>query len=245
MRVSVRDTGLGIPEDKLELILEKFSQVDSSNTRRYGGTGLGLAIAKQLVDLMHGSIGVRSRMGKGSTFWFTLPLRLDLAQEQPQPAPVAPAARPHEKGIRVLLAEDNVVNQKVAAGMLQRLGCGADVAANGREAVERCERRHYDLVFMDCHMPEMDGYDAAGELRARRRRAAHHHHRADGGRPRRHARALHAGGDGRLHRQADPARRSAPGDREVGSGSHVNRALWPIIRYRPGLSQSCDWQAPE
>ncbi len=169
MRISVRDTGVGIPEDKLELIWEKFSQVDSSNTRRYGGTGLGLAIAKQLVDLMHGRIGVRSRVGQGSTFWFSLPLDLDVAEERPRAAAPAPAQvpRPSDQGLRVLLAEDNVVNQKVAAGMLQRLGCGADVAANGREALEKCAGRQYDLVFMDCHMPEMDGYDAAGELRRR------------------------------------------------------------------------------
>jgi CheY-like chemotaxis protein len=170
MRVSVRDTGVGIPDDKLELIFEKFSQVDSSNTRRYGGTGLGLAIAKQLVDLMHGTIGVRSRLGRGSTFWFSLPLRLDLSQDRPaaRPAPVAAAPpRRSEAGVRVLLAEDNVVNQKVAAGMLQRLGFGADVASNGLEALEKCMRRPYDLVFMDCHMPELDGYDAAEELRRR------------------------------------------------------------------------------
>jgi K+-sensing histidine kinase KdpD len=145
MRTSVRDTGVGIPEDKLELIWEKFSQVDSSNTRRYGGTGLGLAIAKQLVDLMHGAIGVRSRVGHGSTFWFSLPLRLEVENERALvPAP-APPPRVAEQGIRVLLAEDNVVNQKVAAGMLQRLGCGADVAGNGREALEKCARRQYDL----------------------------------------------------------------------------------------------------
>jgi PAS domain S-box-containing protein len=168
MKVSVRDTGVGIPDDKLDLVFEKFSQVDSSNTRRYGGTGLGLAIAKELVDLMHGTIGVRSRVGQGSTFWFSLPLRLDLAEERPRTIP-APALIPRSarEGIRVLLAEDNVVNQKVAAGMLQRLGFGADVAANGREAVEKCSRREYDLIFMDCHMPEMDGYDAAGEVRRR------------------------------------------------------------------------------
>jgi two-component system, sensor histidine kinase and response regulator len=168
MRLSVRDTGVGIPDDKLDLIFEKFSQVDSSNTRRYGGTGLGLAIAKELVDLMHGRIGVRSRVGQGSTFWCSLPLRLDLAGELPRtlPAPTG-ARRINTKPIRVLLAEDNVVNQKVAAGMLQRLGFGADVAANGREALEKLSHREYDLVFMDCHMPEMDGYDAAGELRRR------------------------------------------------------------------------------
>jgi PAS domain S-box-containing protein len=170
MRVSVRDNGVGIPEDKLEMIWEKFSQVDSSNTRRYGGTGLGLAIAKQLVDLMHGRIGVKSRLGQGSTFWFSLPLRLDLAQEAPRMttvAPPAPASRGPEPGLRVLLAEDNVVNQKVAAGMLQRLGIASDIAANGKEAVDRWTAKEYDVIFMDCHMPEMDGYDAASELRRR------------------------------------------------------------------------------
>ncbi len=167
MRVSVRDTGVGIPEDKLELIFEKFSQVDSSNTRRYGGTGLGLAIAKQLVDLMHGTIGVKSRIGEGSTFWFALPLRLDVALG---PAPEAEDARSSARaadGRRVLLAEDNIVNQKVAAGMLQRLGFGVDVAANGREAIERCSDSPYDIIFMDCHMPEMDGYNAAAAIRRR------------------------------------------------------------------------------
>ena len=165
----MRDTGVGIPEDKLGLIFEKFSQVDSSDTRRYGGTGLGLAIAKELVDLMHGTMGVRSKVGQGSMFWFSLPLRLDLADERPRviiPA-AEPRPRPNDSRLRVLLAEDNVVNQKVAAGMLQRLGFGADVAANGKEAVNRCAERQYDVVFMDCHMPEMDGYDASAELRRR------------------------------------------------------------------------------
>jgi CheY-like chemotaxis protein len=168
MRVSVRDTGVGIPDDKIGVIFEKFSQVDSSNTRRYGGTGLGLAIARQLVGLMHGTMGVRSRIGQGSTFWFSLPLRLDLAEDQPVRAAPAPAARRVPMSdVHVLLAEDNVVNQKVAAGMLQRLGYPTDVASNGREAIEKAALRRYDLVFMDCQMPEMDGYDASVELRRR------------------------------------------------------------------------------
>ncbi len=167
VRVSVQDTGVGIPQDKLDLVFEKFSQVDSSNTRRYGGTGLGLAIAKELIAVMGGTIGVESRLGQGSTFWFALPLRLESAE----PTAAVPAARVDLSSavsqIRVLLAEDNPVNQKVAAGMLKRLGVQTDVAANGIEATEKCARQTYDVVFMDCQMPEMDGYDAARELRRR------------------------------------------------------------------------------
>jgi CheY-like chemotaxis protein len=165
IRVSVQDTGVGIPEDKLELVFEKFSQVDSSNTRRYGGTGLGLAIAKELIAVMGGTIGVESRLGQGSTFWFTLPLGLDLGPAAGRPRKQYPAEPGIPSTVRVLLAEDNIVNQKVAAGMLKRLGLRTDVAANGVEAVEKCRQEPYDVVFMDCHMPEMDGYSAANELR--------------------------------------------------------------------------------
>ncbi len=317
LRVSVRDNGPGIPQEKLDLLFEKFSQVDASATRKYGGTGLGLAISKQLVELMGGSIGVESRPGEGSTFWFTLPLTLD-AQPHAAPLPLAdlrdlrvlivddnevnrrvlheqiaswgmrngsfdsgeqalealraaqqsgdpyhfaildyqmpamdgptlaraiksdPAIRGtvlvmltsvgywdavrHTEGadidaclskpvrqsqlwntlatawskklhvaladparpasriagmksalaggsagwpIRVLVAEDNGVNQKVAVRMLERLGLRADVAANGRETVRMFELLPYDLVFMDCQMPEMDGYEATREIRRR------------------------------------------------------------------------------
>ena len=323
MRVSVQDNGPGIPQDKLDLLFRKFSQVDASTTRKYGGTGLGLAICKQLVELMGGSIGVESRPGEGSTFWITLPLTLD-AQPHAAPVPVVdlkdlrvlivddnrvnrrvlheqitswgmrnesfnsgeealealqaarrsgdpyhfaivdyqmpamdgatlakaiksdPAIRgtvlvmltsvgywdavkhgesagidaclskpvrqsqllntlatawskkqqvalaaPAKPGsrmaemksalagrsagwpIRVLVAEDNVVNQKVAVRMLERLGLRADVAANGRETVRMFDLLPYDLVFMDCQMPEMDGYEAAQEIRRRERPDRH------------------------------------------------------------------------
>jgi signal transduction histidine kinase/ligand-binding sensor domain-containing protein/CheY-like chemotaxis protein len=323
MRVSVQDHGPGIPREKLDLLFEKFSQVDASTTRKYGGTGLGLAISKQLVELMGGSIGVESHPGEGSTFWFTLPLTLD-AQPRAAPVPVAdlrdlrvlivddnevnrrvldeqitswgmrngsfssgeqalealraawqsgdpyhfaildyqmpamdgptlarairsdpdiggtvlvmltsvgywdtvrhaenasidaclpkpvrqsqllntlattwskklhvtlaapprPASRVADMKsalagrsaswpIRVLVAEDNVVNQKVAVRMLERLGLRADVAANGRETVRMFELLPYDLVFMDCQMPEMDGYEATQEIRRRERPDRH------------------------------------------------------------------------
>ncbi|HUB82841.1 MAG TPA: response regulator [Bryobacteraceae bacterium] len=314
IRVAVEDTGVGIPPDRIDALFEKFSQVDSSSTRRYGGTGLGLAISKQLVNLMGGTIGLNSQPGEGSTFWFTLPLKMD-AHPQAQPVPAddlrglrvlivddievnrrvlreqlsswqmpnesvadgrealaalrsaaraddpfrfvlldyqmpemngaALAAALHsdssindpvvimltsvghwsevlgmqgsmidaclvkpvrqsqllntlatawsrklqaglraqtdvrpavsraraaaESGcgasLRVLVAEDNAVNQKVAVRMLERLGVRPDVAANGREAVDMCAMFPYDLVFMDCHMPEMDGYAATAAIR--------------------------------------------------------------------------------
>jgi signal transduction histidine kinase/CheY-like chemotaxis protein len=322
LQVSVRDSGPGIPADKVGSLFKKFSQADSSTTRRFGGTGLGLAISKQLVELMGGAIGVNSRAGEGCTFWFTLPLELDACPEaeplpsgelrnlrvlivddnelsrraiheqiaswgmrnggfgtanglldalrearksgdpyhfaivdcqvsgiegatlaaaikndpevcdtvvillapigrqsetrhlegslidaslvkpvrQSQlmnalatawsrklgkpfldgPTPQSPnadvessaAARFAGRTVRVLVAEDNVVNQKVAALMLRRLGIRADFAANGREAVEMFAMAPYDLIFMDCQMPQMDGYEAAREIR-RREGAAH------------------------------------------------------------------------
>jgi signal transduction histidine kinase/CheY-like chemotaxis protein len=316
IRISVQDTGIGIPADKLHLLFQNFSQVDSSPTRKFGGTGLGLAISKRLVELMGGSIGVTGELGRGTTFWFTLPLPLD-AEPFLTPAPsddirearvlivddndvnrlvlnqqvaawdmraddvdngpaalqamhaavaagdpyrfaildyqmpgmdgaelaaaihadpslsdtivviLSSAGHPGELrlsmgatvsavlmkpvrnsqlldvlttawgrrhglsannagqtrspdpgaslgmlaggAIRVLVAEDNVVNQKVAVRMLQRLGVQTDVAANGMEAVQMCGMLPYDIVFMDCQMPEMDGYAAAREIRRRER----------------------------------------------------------------------------
>jgi CheY-like chemotaxis protein len=317
IRIAVKDTGLGIPREKLGSLFEKFNQLDGSSTRKYGGTGLGLAICKQLVGLMGGSIGVESTVGSGSTFWFSLPLRLDAhpeagpildmdlrglrvlivddnevnrrllheqitswgmrngsfadptrvleelraAQDTGDPyhfvlldyqmpemdgvtlakaikgdprtrnvvvvlltsvgrlsevrplegaaidaslvkpvrqsqllnalvaawskklsaSPVNPvmsgskwsamkdvlAARLAEAPARVLVAEDNAVNQKVAVRMLEKLGLRVDVAANGAEAIRMLEIAPYTMVFMDCQMPEMDGYEATREIRRR------------------------------------------------------------------------------
>jgi signal transduction histidine kinase/CheY-like chemotaxis protein len=172
MRISVHDTGPGIPAAKLESVFDKFSQVDGSTTRKYGGTGLGLAISKQLVELMGGSIAVSSRFGEGSTFSFTLPLKLAASPHASAPVArsekyAAMAVRLGGTPVRVLVAEDNIVNQKVAARMLQKLGARPDLAANGREAVEMFGLLPYDLIFMDCQMPEMDGYAATREIRRR------------------------------------------------------------------------------
>jgi len=177
IRLSVHDTGVGIPTNKISLLFKKFSQVDGSTTRKYGGTGLGLAISKQLVDLMGGSMGVESRMGVGSTFWFEVPLLLD-ALEDAAPAGLADlsglralAAADHERESfagntwRALVVDDNVVNQRVAERLLGRLGLRVDVAGNGLEAVRMLKELPFDAVFMDCQMPEMDGYAATREIR--------------------------------------------------------------------------------
>jgi len=166
VRIAVEDTGIGIPAEKLACLFHKFTQADTSTTRRFGGTGLGLAISKQLVELMGGAIGVNSRPGDGSTFWFILPLKPD--SSAPDESPSTPSFDvPQLSHLRVLVAEDNAVNQRVAVMMLHRLGLWADVAANGREAVELWQRLPYDLVLLDCQMPVMDGYEAAAEIRKR------------------------------------------------------------------------------
>ena len=170
------DTGIGIPPEKIGMLFEKFTQADTSTTRRYGGTGLGLTISKQLVELMGGSIHVESSVGQGSQFICSLPLGVYVAPASP-PAPALkrsvakPAGKPaffdqfQGNHLRVLVAEDNVVNQKVALAALERMAIRADVATNGREAVELTRTHHYDLILMDCQMPEMNGYQAATEIR--------------------------------------------------------------------------------
>ncbi len=163
LTVSVTDTGVGIPEEKIPALFNKFSQVDASASRRYEGTGLGLAISKQLVELMHGSIGVRSEFGKGSTFWFSLALAVDTGTV----AEAALDARSSQAlpDLKVLVADDNPVNQRLAVRMLEKLEIRADVVDNGRDAVEMFRANRYDLILMDCQMPEMNGYEATAELR--------------------------------------------------------------------------------
>ncbi len=166
-RVSVKDTGIGIPEDKLDDIFDKFTQADTSMTRRYGGSGLGLAICKQLIALMGGEIGVESRAGIGSEFWFTLDMPV-VSQTPPEEIPKTTTVwrkvpgQPH-----ILVAEDNIVNQKVVVNMLEKLGCSVDLVPDGREALDKIDAHPYEMVLMDCHMPEMNGYEAAEEIRRR------------------------------------------------------------------------------
>lgn len=167
LHFSVRDTGIGIPQDRMDKLFQSFSQVDMSTTRKYGGTGLGLAISKRLTEIMDGEIWAESEVGKGSTFHFTLPVDVSLdSLPRPKVATPQPKVNAHTN-IRILMAEDNAVNQKVILQMLKKLGYRADVAADGIEALKALEIRPYDLVLMDIQMPEMDGIEATKDIRQR------------------------------------------------------------------------------
>jgi len=176
--VVVEDTGIGIPADRLPDLFQRFTQADSSTTRRYGGTGLGLAISRQLAELMGGSLEAESAVGQGSRFRVTLPLRRATAEElgtvtlSSDPVGVTTAPAAVLAGRRVLVAEDNPFNQKVAQYILEKLGLRVDLAANGAEAVQMATNFVYDVIFMDCQMPEMDGYEATATIRRLGGRAA-------------------------------------------------------------------------
>ncbi len=163
VELAVADTGIGISPEKIPLLFQQFVQLDSSTTRLYGGTGLGLAIASRLVDAMGGTIACRSQTGEGSTFTVTLPAKPAAAPEAPASlAKLAPTPSP----LKVLVAEDNNVNQIVIQGMLELFGVESVLAVNGAEAVERAQQEMFDLILMDCQMPVMDGYEATRQLRA-------------------------------------------------------------------------------
>lgn len=168
---AIKDTGIGIPEDKVSRLFQPFSQVDASTTRRYGGTGLGLAISKKIVEMMGGKIWAESEIGKGSTFHFTI-LAAATAARRASPRAISGQLRSDMKSrrqpdVRILLAEDNPVNQKVTLQMLKKIGYEADVVANGLEVLEALERQPYDIILMDVQMPEMDGLEAAKNIRER------------------------------------------------------------------------------
>jgi PAS domain S-box-containing protein len=159
----ITDTGIGIPEKVQKKLFQKFSQGDSSTTRKYGGTGLGLAICFRLVALMGGKIGVKSKENKGSTFWFTLDL--PLADAEIEEDILSYNADFNPSGAYILVAEDNQINQIMIKQMLDMLGCKSDIAVNGKEAIEMVRQNKYDLVLMDCMMPEISGYEATEAIR--------------------------------------------------------------------------------
>ena len=169
LQIAVRDTGIGIPKDKQQSIFQAFSQADTSVTRQFGGTGLELTICTRLVQMMGGEIWVESEMGKGSTFYVTA--QFDIAIQASTEMPALPhSLLPRYTGLRILLAEDNLVNQRVTVGLLTEQGHSVEIAENGRVALEKIQARAFDLVFMDVQMPELDGYEATRKIREYQRR---------------------------------------------------------------------------
>ncbi|ACG79649.1 sensor histidine kinase/response regulator [Phenylobacterium zucineum HLK1] len=162
----VQDTGIGIPPEKAARLFQKFEQADASTTRRFGGTGLGLAICRDLAQMMGGSIGVESAPGEGATFTVLLPLKR-IARAPAPPTAAPPPPTPRETALKVLVAEDNAVNQVVLKTLLEQLGVAATVAPDGRAAVAAWEREPWDVILMDVQMPEMDGPTATGVIRRR------------------------------------------------------------------------------
>lgn len=187
LKMSVKDTGIGIPGDQLYRLFESFSQVDSSSTRRYGGTGLGLAIASQLVKIMNGKLSVKSELGKGSDFWFVLNFKKHEERRQHEiahhpknrrlaPFDAVPLEIPEsvKRKVRILLVEDDKINQMVALFTLKRLGFDIDAVDNGKECISALEKVDYDIIFMDVQMPGMDGFDTTRIIRNEKSKVKNH-----------------------------------------------------------------------
>ena len=176
IRFTVTDTGVGIAPDKQDRLFDPFSQADSSVTRRYRGTGLGLTISRKLIELMGGTMGFSSEPGKGSSFWFTLHLAQPDSAEIQQPTTAAIATDGQETAVedktrpaRILIVDDDETNRMVLEEIFRKTEAEVSCAENGKQAVELCEQQFFDLILMDCRMPVMDGFTAAGHIREQQR----------------------------------------------------------------------------
>ena len=246
--LEVIDSGIGVDPDRLELMFQPFVQADVSTTREYGGNGLGLAIAKELVELMGGTIGASSEPGRGSTFWFDLSL--------PEVATTQTASSPRDERVvqlserrsdpnaaLVLVVEDSPVNRLVAVHVLERLGFRAHVVNDGREALQALSTQRYDAVLMDCQMPDIDGYEATRELRRRESgEPPHAGYRDDRARDDRRPRAMPGRRHGRLHRQARSLADAQRGAAAAGSTPRrkCQAYLRARARERRGIGQTSE-----
>jgi CheY-like chemotaxis protein len=161
----VCDSGIGISAEGKEKLFKEFSQVDTSTTRKYGGTGLGLAISNNLIKLMEGEIGVNSEIGKGSEFWFKLPYSYFPQKTETTTETNIESDFEIPKTTKILYAEDNLINQRITAMQLQKLGISCDIAKNGLEALELYKTNEYDMILMDVQMPELDGLGCTKQIR--------------------------------------------------------------------------------
>jgi len=168
-KFKIEDTGIGIPTEKLQLIFNRFTQADASTTRKYGGTGLGLAITKEVVELMNGSITVKSEPGVGTKFFLNIPFQVNKKNRlitRSQNEEFLQQLREQIGGSKILIVEDNIINQKVTKKMLEKTGCVVDTAIDGMEAIEKITSEKYDLVFMDIMMPNLSGVEATIKIRS-------------------------------------------------------------------------------
>jgi two-component system CheB/CheR fusion protein len=173
----VQDSGIGIPTEKLECIFEAFTQADGSTARRYGGTGLGLTISRQLAQMMGGRLWAESVPGRGSTFHFTVRLGIPETLQSPKSGPTLASRQSvgdATQSLRILLAEDNPVNQMLAARLLENHGHRVALARNGREALEQIAAQPFDVVLMDVQMPELDGLEATAAIREQEKTNGRH-----------------------------------------------------------------------